>query len=142
MVRVRPEVARLVEFGQLNLLEPLWPLLTRFGLAAGRGVLPQRDDLLQPRHPARRDGAVRIGSQARRPAVRGSLGELHRLPRVVRAAWHDRGTRGCNLSIRTHRIVCRPPSRSGAVGEARTVYYEREFDPQRGQTVAGEYFVS
>ena len=32
MVRVRPEVARLVEFGQLNLLEPLWPVLTRFGL--------------------------------------------------------------------------------------------------------------
>jgi chemotaxis protein methyltransferase CheR len=32
MVRVRPEVARLVEFAQLNLLEPAWPLLTRFGL--------------------------------------------------------------------------------------------------------------
>jgi chemotaxis protein methyltransferase CheR len=30
MVRVRPEVARLVEFGQLNLLEPDWPLLKRF----------------------------------------------------------------------------------------------------------------
>jgi chemotaxis protein methyltransferase CheR len=32
MVRMRPEVARLVEFGQLNLLEPDWPLLKRFGL--------------------------------------------------------------------------------------------------------------
>jgi len=31
MVRVRPELARLVEFGQLNLLEPAWPLLDRFG---------------------------------------------------------------------------------------------------------------
>jgi chemotaxis protein methyltransferase CheR len=30
MVRVRPEVTRLVEFGQLNLLEPDWPLLKRF----------------------------------------------------------------------------------------------------------------
>ena len=82
MVRVRPEVARLVEFA-LAAADALRS-------AAGRGVLPQRDDLLQPRHPARRDGAVRIGSQARRPAVRGSLGELHRLPRVVRAAWQDR----------------------------------------------------
>jgi chemotaxis protein methyltransferase CheR len=32
MVRVRPDVARMVEFGQLNLLEPQWPLLKRFGL--------------------------------------------------------------------------------------------------------------
>lgn len=31
MVRVRPEVARMVEFGQMNLLEPDWPLLNRFG---------------------------------------------------------------------------------------------------------------
>jgi chemotaxis protein methyltransferase CheR len=31
MVRVRPEVARLVEFGQLNLLEPAWASLNRFG---------------------------------------------------------------------------------------------------------------
>jgi chemotaxis protein methyltransferase CheR len=31
MVRVRPEVARLVEFGPLNLLEPSWPLLNGFG---------------------------------------------------------------------------------------------------------------
>ncbi len=31
MARVRPEVAKLVEFGQLNLLEPAWPLLQRFG---------------------------------------------------------------------------------------------------------------
>jgi len=31
MVRVRPEVARRVEFAQLNLLEPQWTLLTRFG---------------------------------------------------------------------------------------------------------------
>jgi chemotaxis protein methyltransferase CheR len=31
MVRVRPEVARLVEFGQLNLLEPGWPLVQGFG---------------------------------------------------------------------------------------------------------------
>jgi len=31
MVRVRPEVSRMVEFGQLNLLEPDWPLLNRFG---------------------------------------------------------------------------------------------------------------
>jgi chemotaxis protein methyltransferase CheR len=32
MVRVRPGVARLIEFGALNLLEPDWPLLKRFGL--------------------------------------------------------------------------------------------------------------
>jgi chemotaxis protein methyltransferase CheR len=32
MVRVRPEVAKLIEFGQLNLLESDWPLLKRFGL--------------------------------------------------------------------------------------------------------------
>jgi chemotaxis protein methyltransferase CheR len=32
MVRVRPEVVRLIEFGHLNLLEPDWPLLKRFGL--------------------------------------------------------------------------------------------------------------
>jgi chemotaxis protein methyltransferase CheR len=32
MVRVRPEVARMVECGQLNLLEADWPLLKRFGL--------------------------------------------------------------------------------------------------------------
>jgi chemotaxis protein methyltransferase CheR len=32
MVRVRPEVARMVEFGQLNLLEAQWPLLKRFGV--------------------------------------------------------------------------------------------------------------
>jgi chemotaxis protein methyltransferase CheR len=31
MVRVRPELARLVEFGQLNLQEPDWPLVNRFG---------------------------------------------------------------------------------------------------------------
>jgi chemotaxis protein methyltransferase CheR len=31
-VRLRPEVARMIEFGQLNLLEPDWPLLTRFGM--------------------------------------------------------------------------------------------------------------
>jgi chemotaxis protein methyltransferase CheR len=31
MVRVRPDLARLVEFGQLNLLEPAWPLLNRLG---------------------------------------------------------------------------------------------------------------
>ncbi|HEY4038298.1 MAG TPA: CheR family methyltransferase [Burkholderiaceae bacterium] len=31
MVRVRPEVARMIEFGQLNLLEADWPLLKRFG---------------------------------------------------------------------------------------------------------------
>jgi len=31
MARVRPELARLIEFGQLNLLEPNWPLLQRFG---------------------------------------------------------------------------------------------------------------
>jgi chemotaxis protein methyltransferase CheR len=31
-VRVRPDVARMVEFGQLNLLEPDWPLLRRFGM--------------------------------------------------------------------------------------------------------------
>jgi chemotaxis protein methyltransferase CheR len=31
MVRVRPELARLVEFGQLNLLEAGWPLVQRFG---------------------------------------------------------------------------------------------------------------
>jgi chemotaxis protein methyltransferase CheR len=30
MVRVRPEVARLVEFGQVNLLEPDWPLVQAF----------------------------------------------------------------------------------------------------------------
>jgi chemotaxis protein methyltransferase CheR len=32
MVRVRPEVAKMVEFGQVNLLELDWPLLKRFGL--------------------------------------------------------------------------------------------------------------
>jgi chemotaxis protein methyltransferase CheR len=32
MVRVRPEVARMVEFGHLNLLEAEWPQLQRFGL--------------------------------------------------------------------------------------------------------------
>jgi chemotaxis protein methyltransferase CheR len=32
MVRVRPEVARMVEFGHLNLLEADWPQLQRFGL--------------------------------------------------------------------------------------------------------------
>jgi len=31
MARVRPELGRLVEFGQLNLLEADWPLLQRFG---------------------------------------------------------------------------------------------------------------
>lgn len=31
MARVRPELARQVEFGQLNLLEPQWPLLNRLG---------------------------------------------------------------------------------------------------------------
>jgi chemotaxis protein methyltransferase CheR len=31
MARVRPELARLVEFGQLNLLEADWPLLQRLG---------------------------------------------------------------------------------------------------------------
>lgn len=31
MVRVRPEVARMVEFGQVNLLETDWPLVKRFG---------------------------------------------------------------------------------------------------------------
>jgi len=31
MARVRPEVSRLVEFGQLNLLDPGWPLVQRFG---------------------------------------------------------------------------------------------------------------
>jgi chemotaxis protein methyltransferase CheR len=31
MVRIRPEVARMIEFGQLNLLEDSWPLLKRFG---------------------------------------------------------------------------------------------------------------
>jgi len=31
MVRVRPEVARLIEFGQLNLLETAWPRVQRFG---------------------------------------------------------------------------------------------------------------
>ena len=32
MVRVRPEVARMVAFGQVNLLEPDWPLVKRFGV--------------------------------------------------------------------------------------------------------------
>ncbi len=31
MVRVRPEVAKLVEFAQLNLQDPSWPALMRFG---------------------------------------------------------------------------------------------------------------
>jgi chemotaxis protein methyltransferase CheR len=31
MARVRPDVSRLVEFGQLNLLDPGWPLMQRFG---------------------------------------------------------------------------------------------------------------
>jgi chemotaxis protein methyltransferase CheR len=30
-VRVRPELAKFIEFAQLNLLEPSWPLLSRFG---------------------------------------------------------------------------------------------------------------
>lgn len=32
MVRVRHEVSRMIEFGQLNLLEPDWPLLRRYGV--------------------------------------------------------------------------------------------------------------
>jgi chemotaxis protein methyltransferase CheR len=32
MVRVRPEVAKMVEFGQVNLLEADWPLVKRFGV--------------------------------------------------------------------------------------------------------------
>jgi chemotaxis protein methyltransferase CheR len=31
MVRVRPELARMIEFGQVNLLEAAWPLVQRFG---------------------------------------------------------------------------------------------------------------
>ena len=63
-IRARPELARLLEFRQLNLMHERWSL----GRALRRRVLPQRDDLLR-----RADTAPRARAHAPRDAARAAL---------------------------------------------------------------------
>jgi hypothetical protein len=107
-IRVKPELARLIEFRSFNLMSP-----------AGRGrqpgralrhrVLPQRDDLLRQPHAAqgaRADARV----IARRAAVRGAFRELHRLARPVPPARQDHLRAGLKRLVAPPR---RPPAGSG-----------------------------
>ena len=71
-VRVRPELAAMVKFARLNLLDPTWPVHG----AVRRDLLPQRDDLFrQADADARCCERFAPLLKPRRAAVRRPLGE-------------------------------------------------------------------
>jgi chemotaxis protein methyltransferase CheR len=74
-IRVKPELARLIEFRSFNLMSREWGTL---GEPVRHRVLPQRDDLLRRPHAAQGARADPPCDAPGRPAVRGPFRELHR----------------------------------------------------------------
>jgi hypothetical protein len=71
-VRIRPEVAAMVKFEQLNLLDAKWALREPFDAIFCRNVMIYFDKPTQAPHPA----AFRAADEAARPAVRRAFGKL------------------------------------------------------------------
>jgi chemotaxis protein methyltransferase CheR len=85
-IRVKPELARLIEFRTFNLMSPE---LVGPGRTLRSGVLPQRDDLFRQSDPAQGAGTHPCGDEARRAALRRAFGELHRIAGPLPPARQD-----------------------------------------------------
>ena len=84
-MRVKPELARLIEFRTHNLMDARWSLGEPFDIVFCRNVMIYFDAPTQRRVLER----IHARDEARRPAVRRPLGELHRLARPVPPARQD-----------------------------------------------------